>query len=81
MKKSHSKDQTSHAVSLLSDVELEILRYIKEGCTSIQIAEIRDCSPRTIEKHRSNIIQKLKLKSKSNALFIWSYQNSEILTT
>jgi len=81
MKKFHSKNQTPYAVSLLSDVELEILRYIKEGCTSTQIAKIRNCSPRTIEKHRSNIIQKLKLKSKSNALFIWSYQNSEILTT
>jgi len=81
MEKIQLKNQTSYAVSLLSDIEFEILRYIKEGFTSTQIATFRGCSSRTIEKHRSNIIQKLQLKPKPNSLLIWAYQNAKLLTT
>jgi len=42
----------------LTASEIEILSYIKNGFTSVQIAIVRNCSVRTIEKHRSNIISK-----------------------
>ncbi len=59
----------------LSEVELEILHYIKKGKTSAEIASIRNCSARTVEKHRSNIILKLGIPSSANALLIWVMEN------
>ncbi len=69
--------QSQNILKKLSKTELEILRYIKEGHTSSEIAAIRNCSPRTIEKHRSNSIQKLGIPSSQMALFLWT-QNNDI---
>ena len=55
--------------------EIEILNYIKNGLSSAQIAVIRNCSIRTIEKHRSNIIAKLDIPPSQNALLIWLFKN------
>ncbi|WP_299671803.1 LuxR C-terminal-related transcriptional regulator [uncultured Polaribacter sp.] len=60
---------------LLTNVELEILSYIKQGFSSSYIAQVRNCSVRTIEKHRSNIITKLELPSSQNALLFWAFNN------
>lgn len=57
--------------SLITSTEKEILKSIKSGLTSSQIATLRGCSARTIEKHRSNIIKKLHLKPTNNALLLW----------
>lgn len=65
----------------LSETEREILILIKKGFTSPQIAKKRNCSYRTIEKHRSNIIKKLGLKSSQNVLIIWSMENLKSLNT
>lgn len=43
--------------------ELEILRHIVDGGTSQQIAETLHISPRTVEAHRANLMQKLGLKN------------------
>lgn len=66
---------------LLSESELEILNNIKKGLSSTEIATIRNCSPRTVEKHRSNIIKKLGLGSSSNTLIIWTLKNSKWFDT
>jgi len=55
----------------LSKIEIEILRKIKKGLTSSKIAALRGCSPRTVEKHRSNIIKKLDIPSTQNGLLLW----------
>lgn len=44
---------------LLSDREQQIFRLVIEGKTTKRIAEILFVSPKTVEKHRSNIIRKL----------------------
>jgi len=44
---------------LLSDREQQVFRLVVEGNTTRQIAEILCVSPKTAEKHRSNIIKKL----------------------
>jgi DNA-binding NarL/FixJ family response regulator len=75
------KFQFKNQFSLLSNSELEILRYIKEGYSSPQIAGFRNCSSRTVEKHRSNIIKKLKINSTQNALLIWISKNQDVFTT
>lgn len=61
----------------LNKTEIEILDKIKEGLSSRQIAAKKDCSVRTIEKHRSNMIKKLGIKSSQNALVIWALQNQD----
>lgn len=67
--------------SNLSPTELAILGLIKKGCTSAQIATIRKCSSRTVEKHRSNIIKKLGIASSQNALLVWIMDNLELFNT
>jgi len=62
----------------ISDSELEILKLIKKGFTSVEISRVRHCSVRTVEKHRSNIIKKLKLPTSQNALFIYLLKNPDI---
>jgi DNA-binding NarL/FixJ family response regulator len=47
----------------LTQREKEILKLVGEGHTSKDIAEILSISPKTVDKHRSNIMRKLDLHS------------------
>src|SRR5690606_8972801 len=51
----------SSADATLSKTEREILRYISQGKTSREIAEIRFSSVSTIDTHRKNMMRKLGL--------------------
>jgi DNA-binding CsgD family transcriptional regulator len=44
--------------------EIQVASFIKQGITSKEIAQILDCSVRTIDTHRDNIRVKLKIKNK-----------------
>ncbi|HLV42861.1 MAG TPA: response regulator transcription factor [Brumimicrobium sp.] len=48
---------------LLSERELEIIKFIAEGNTNAQIADILCLSPHTITTHRKNIMAKLGTKN------------------
>lgn len=48
----------------LTSREIEVLRYIVRGYTNRQIAEALTISVRTVETHRSNIMDKLNLHSR-----------------
>lgn len=74
-KENPTTQKKSTPLPVLSEIELEILGHIKTGKTSAEIAIIRDCSVRTIEKHRSNIIKKMGMKSSQNALLVWIMKN------
>ncbi|WP_458627886.1 response regulator [Winogradskyella sp. PC D3.3] len=63
---------------LLTDHEKGIVKYISQNKTGVEIAELLLISPRTVEKHKSNIIKKLKLESKQNSLLIWAKENSDL---
>ena len=65
----------------LTPLEFGILVYIKQGLTSGEIAQNNNCSVRTIEKHRSNIIRKLDIASSQNALLIWILANPKYFNT
>ncbi len=78
-KKSTSK--ANNQLLILSEIEKDILFHIKNGKTSSEIAEIRKCATRTVEKHRSNIIKKLGLKTSQNALLVWIMANLELFDT
>jgi DNA-binding CsgD family transcriptional regulator len=53
--------------TILSKRELEILKYIGEGCTSKEIAGILSISINTVNRHRQNILEKLKVKNSVSA--------------
>lgn len=74
---SNPKEITCNEALPLSQIELEILILIKEGYISKEIATMRHCSARTIEKHRSNIIKKLGVESSQHALLLWALQNPQ----
>ena len=56
----------------LSRSEIKILKLIASSMSSKEIADTIFISERTVEKHRSNIIQKLGLEGKNNRLSEWA---------
>ena len=52
----------------LTEREKEVLKLIAEGHTSRQIAEILYLSVNTVERHRSNIMDKLNLHNKADLI-------------
>jgi DNA-binding NarL/FixJ family response regulator len=54
-----------NAIGGLSGREREVIKLIAEGYRTRQIAQFLSLSPKTIEKHRSNLMRKLNLRSAS----------------
>lgn len=48
----------------ITDREEEILKLVAEGNTSQQIADLLVISPKTVERHRANLLAKLGLKDR-----------------
>lgn len=67
------------ALSILTPSEKKILKLVVMDKTNKEIASQLFISYRTVEKHRSNIITKLKLEPKTNSLLIWAKENQEKL--
>jgi len=55
-------------ISKLSEREIDVLKRIKDGMSSKEIAEVLFLSSRTVEVHRSNILKKLNLKNTASLL-------------
>lgn len=74
-------DAESNLSSLenLTPSELKILRLIAQDLHTKEIAGQLFISDRTVEKHRSNIINKLGLKDKTISLFSWVSENKFFL--
>ncbi|MDQ1162336.1 DNA-binding CsgD family transcriptional regulator [Chryseobacterium sp. SORGH_AS 447] len=53
--------------NVLSAREMEILKYIGEGLTSKEIAQILSISINTVSRHRQNILEKLNVKNSVKA--------------
>lgn len=49
---------------LLTEREQQVFRLVAEGNSTNEIAELLSISPKTIEKHRTNIMRKLGLKDR-----------------
>lgn len=58
-----SRNLSQDSKELLTKREREILNLIVKGLTSLEIANRLYISPRTVETHRSNLMQKLKIKN------------------
>lgn len=63
----------------LTPSEKKILKLIAKDKTNKEIASLLFISYRTVEKHRSNIINKLELEHKTNSLLIWAKANQDRL--
>jgi DNA-binding NarL/FixJ family response regulator len=59
--KSGPQTTSVNAVETLSARELEVARLVAEGYSSKEIADRLDLSVRTVEKHRANIMDKVKV--------------------
>ena len=55
------KDTDEIGVDLLTNRECEILQLISEGNATKIIAEVLFISPKTVESHRANIMEKLNI--------------------
>jgi DNA-binding NarL/FixJ family response regulator len=57
------RGEKSGSISLLSEREQEILHLIADGKKVKEIAEQLNLSPKTVEAHRQNIMEKLEIRS------------------
>ncbi|MBU0528808.1 response regulator transcription factor [bacterium] len=55
------KDTDEIGVDLLTNRECEILQLISEGNSTKRIADVLFISPKTVESHRANIMEKLNI--------------------
>lgn len=53
--------------NILSKREMEVLKYVGEGHTSKEIADRLSISINTVNRHRQNILEKLKVKNSVSA--------------
>lgn len=76
----HQSNKLDHSgLNSLTPSEKKILKLIASDKTNKEIASLLFISHRTVEKHRSNIINKLNLEQKTNSLLIWAKENQESL--
>ena len=61
---SRKKKPPVKGYDLLSEREQQVFRLVAEGNSTNQIAEVLSLSPKTVEKHRTNIMRKLGLKDR-----------------
>lgn len=57
-------DDAGSRARLLTTREEEILKLIAEGHTGKEIAELLFISPKTVERHRANLLEKLGMKDR-----------------
>jgi DNA-binding NarL/FixJ family response regulator len=69
-----NQDQANPDINNLSDREMQIVRALKEGLSSKEIASELNISLKTVEVHRHNILKKLKLK---NTVSLINFINSQ----
>lgn len=60
--------EESESYSLLTDREREILCLTAEGRSAREIGELLALSPRTVERHRANLMEKLDLHNRSEVV-------------
>jgi len=60
--------------SILTRREIEVLKYISDGFTNLEIAEKIFISPLTVDSHRKNLIVKLNAKNTASLIKI-AFQN------
>ena len=75
--KTNSEEIKNNGIELLSLREVEIIKLIKSGFLSKEIAEKLFISTRTVETHRANIFKKLHLNNTVALLAFLNYSDIE----
>ena len=65
---SRQKGQLTPQPEPLTTREREVLKFIAEGCSNKEIADLLFISVRTVENHRANIMRKLNIKSTASLI-------------
>ena len=63
VKKVRKNEQAAQATAKLTQREKEIVKLLLDGLSSPEIAEKLFISHRTVENHRANIMNKLKVRN------------------
>jgi two-component system response regulator NreC len=58
-------DRETRMLDGLTERELEVLAHVADGATNPEIGETLGISPKTVARHRENIMQKLNLHSRT----------------
>lgn len=74
-----TQDNSTDLLESLSFSEKKIIQLIAQNKTSKQIAETLFLSEKTVEGHRSRIIEKLGIPKEKNALLTWVMSNKEMI--
>lgn len=69
------QSETTDKLNLLTLSERKIVELVAAQKTTKQIAELLFLSEKTVEGHRTKIIEKLGIPKEKNALLIWAIQN------
>ncbi|NIM92726.1 MAG: response regulator [Anaerolineales bacterium] len=59
------QDRKADALDGLTPREQEVLAHLADGATNVEIAETLGISPKTVARHRENIMRKLNLHSRT----------------
>jgi len=62
---SGGKEQAEHALNDLTEREQEVLAHLADGASNQDIADVLNISPKTVGRHRENIMRKLNLHSRT----------------
>lgn len=68
-----------NALEKLTKSERKIVLLIAQDLDNQHISNHLNISLRTVEKHRSNIVSKLKLEKKPSSLFVWARLNKDFI--
>ncbi len=71
-RKNNGTDQTNAAHTQLSKRQMEVLKLLGQGKTNKEIAMALFLSPNTIKLHVSAILERLRLKSRTQAALLSS---------
>jgi len=63
-------DTTNKPIQSLTQREIEVLRWIREGKSSWEISVILKCSKRVVDYHANNIKQKLNVMNRAQAVAV-----------
>ncbi len=63
---SGGRSADEHTASVLTDREQEVLAHLAEGANNEEIAAALVISPKTVARHRENIMRKLNLHSRAD---------------
>ncbi|MBL4604754.1 MAG: response regulator transcription factor, partial [Flavobacteriaceae bacterium] len=71
-------DESKKILDLLTLTERRVVKLVSQHKTNKEIGHLLFISPRTVEKHRSNIINKLGLEHRTGTLGVWVQKNKHL---